>query len=222
MAAKPFVQLTLWRRAVLTNAAAAVGIYIGLASSTVQLSVNADAYIAVFTIAMMNLMILVVMPRIHAQKTAGVTVINPWRVVYEVLAERPFITVLLILQLIGVSQGAATAIVLMQASASNYVHGLPNVQSMTLRLIGASVLMAGIAVLWLLGAVGLWQSRPWAWWLILVLNGLSATVSGALQVFRPDKFLVDIPATAAVVLLLLRPVRVEFRHVKTAIKQIAT
>jgi uncharacterized membrane protein (DUF2068 family) len=31
--------------------------------------------------------------------------------------------------------------------------------------------MAGVAVLWLLSAVGLWRSHAWAWWLALVLNG---------------------------------------------------
>lgn len=220
MAANPFVQGPFWQRAALTNATAGIGVYIGFASSAVRLSVNADAYIAVFGMAMVNLMILVVGPRFHAQKAAGATALNPWRVVYEVLAERPFITVLLILQLIGASQSAATTVVLMQAAASNYVHGLPNAQPMTVRLIGVSVLMAGVALLWLLGAVGLWQSHPWAWWLVLVLNGLAATVAGALQVLRLDEFLVDLPATAAVVLLLLRPVRMEFRVGKT-IKEVA-
>jgi hypothetical protein len=87
---------------------------------------------------------------------------------------------------------------------------------MALRLTGASVLMTGVTALWLIGGIGVWRNRPWAWWLALVLNGLSATASGALQVVRLDKFLLDLPAAAAVVVLLLRPVRMDFRVGKTA------
>jgi hypothetical protein len=92
MAVRPFVLWPVWQRAVLTNATAAVGVYIGIASSSVKPSLSVEAYIAVFTMALMNLMTLVAMPRIRAQKTAGKAAPNPWRVVYDILAERPFIT----------------------------------------------------------------------------------------------------------------------------------
>jgi hypothetical protein len=81
---------------------------------------------------------------------------------------------------------------------------------------GAAVLMGGVAALWMLGAVGLWRSRPWAWWLVLVLNGLAAAISCVLQVLKPDEFLLDPAATTAVVLLLIRSVRTEFRGGQTA------
>jgi hypothetical protein len=146
---------------------------------------------------------------------------SPWRVLYEVLAERPFVTALLILQLLGASKATATTIVFLHSAFSDYVRGLPNAQPMTLRLIGASALMAVVAILWFIGAIGLWQSRPWAWWLVLVLNGLSATVSAAVQTLKWDEFLFDPLAMAAVVLLLIRSVRAEFRRDPTELKQVS-
>jgi hypothetical protein len=221
IALKPLVQWPLWQRAILWNVTAAVGVCIGLAWSRGKASVSAEAYIVVFTVALINLMFLVAVPRIHVQRTTGIATQDPWSVIWQVLAERPFVTVLLILQLIGVSRAVATTIELFQASGSDYIRALPNAHSMTLRLMGASMSLAGVAALWLTGAIGLWRSRTWAWWLVLVLNGISATVTGVLQVMRLDKFLIDIPATGVVVLLLLRPVKMEFRRGKTAAKQVA-
>jgi len=216
---KPLDQWPFWKRAVLINASAAAGVYIGFASSGVNLPLSVKVYTAVFAIVFINAMLFVVRPRIIAQKAAGIPAPNPWRVVYEVLAERPFITGLLIIQFLGMSRTIATSIEFMQASASDYVRGLPNAQSMTLRLMGMSVLMAGVSMLWLLGAIGLWRSRRWAWWLVLALNGLSATVSVVVQVLKLDEFLLDLPSMAAVVVLLLPAVRMEFRGGKTAVKQ---
>ena len=166
----------------------------------------------------MNFMLLVVGPRITSQKNKGEATAHPWSVAYQVLAERPFVVALLILQLLGVSRATATTIVFVETSTSAYVRGMANAQSMSLRLIGAAVLMGGVAVLWMVGAVGLWRSRPWAWWLVLVLNGLAATISCILQVLKPDEFLLDPAAMTAVVLLLLRSVRTEFRGGQTANK----
>jgi uncharacterized protein YjeT (DUF2065 family) len=115
-----------------------------------------------------------------------------------------------------VSRATAASIVFVETSTSAYVRGMANAQSMSLRLMGAAVLMGGVAALWMLGAVGLWRSRPWAWWLVLVLNGLAAAISCVLQVLKPDEFLLDPAATTAVVLLLFRSVRTEFRGGQTA------
>lgn len=218
---KSLVQWPLWQRAIFWNATSAVGVCIGLAWSRGKTSVSAEVYVVVFTMALINLMFLVAVPRIHVQKATGIAAADLWSVLYQVLAERPLITVLLVLQLIGVSRGIATAIELFQAAGSDYVRALPNAHSMNLRLIGASMLLAGVAALWLSGAIGLWRSRPWAWWMVLVLNGMTVTVTGVLQVMRLDRFLFDIPATAVVVLLLLRPVKMEFRRGRTAAKQAA-
>ena len=196
IAVKPIYQWPLWQRAVFANATAGVGVFIGFALSGAKTSVRADVYIAVFTLVLMNLMFLVVVPRILDLKSTTGLRQNPWHVLYQVLAERPFISMLLVLQLMGVSQAATSTIEMVRASISGYVRNLPNAQTMTLRLLGGSALMGVVTAIWLIGAVGLWRSRSWAWWLALVLNGLSATVSAALQVYlrvlRSDKFFLDV------------------------------
>ena len=200
-----------WQRAIFWNVIAIVGVYVGFASSSVKLPVIFEMRIAVFTIAFMDLMFLVVRPRIYARKTAGGNLANPFSVVCEILAEHPFVTALLILQLWGAARAIAASVVMMQASASVYVRSLPNAHSMTLRLIGSSVLMASVALLWVLAAIGLWKIRSWAWWLALALNGLAAMTGIVIQFFKLDPSIIDIVAIAAVFLLLLRPVRAEFR-----------
>ena len=75
--------------------------------------------------------------------------------------------------------------------------------------------MAAVAALWLLAAVGLWRGDSWAWWLALILNGLAAAVTIALQLMKRDEFLLDPLAIAAVALLLYRPVRMQFRGIPT-------
>jgi hypothetical protein len=90
---------------------------------------------------------------------------------------------------------------------------------MTLRLISSSVLMASVAVLWLLVAIGLWRIHSWAWWLALALNGMAATFGMVLQFFKLDLSLLGLFAIAAVLLLLLRPVRAEFRGSKPEVNE---
>ncbi|MGC1170912.1 MAG: hypothetical protein WA886_18545, partial [Candidatus Acidiferrales bacterium] len=75
-----FNGLPFWRRAFLTNAVAIVGVFIGFASSGVQLPTILKARIAVFTIALMNFMLLVVGPRITSQKNKGEATAHPWSV----------------------------------------------------------------------------------------------------------------------------------------------
>ena len=213
-----FSQLPFWKRAVFTNAIAAIGVYVGFASSGVKLPTILQSRIAVFTFAFLNFMFLVVAPRINAPKNAGEAALNPWRVFYQVVSERPFITILLVLQLWAVARAAAATVVFMQTSGSEYDLSLPNAQLISCRLVGASVLMAGVTFFWLLATVGLWRSRPWAWWLALVLNGLAAAVTVALQLIKRNEFLLDPLAITAVVLLLLRPVRIQFRRHEPAVE----
>jgi hypothetical protein len=66
-----FNGLPFWKRAFLTNAVAIVGVFTGFASAGVQLPTILKARIAVFTIALMNFMLLVVRPRIISQKNKG-------------------------------------------------------------------------------------------------------------------------------------------------------
>ena len=204
-------QLPFWKRALFTNVIAALGVCLGFASSGAKLSVVVEARIAVFTFAFMNLFFLVVGPRLNTLRISGASPLNPWHVAFAVLAERPYVTLLVVLQLLGTARGAATTVLLIQTTAGNYVRGLPNAQSIRLRLVSASLLLACIIILWLLGAVGLWRGRRWAWWLALSLNGLAAMVTGVLQLSRMNEFLFDPLALTAVVLLLLPQVRLEFR-----------
>jgi uncharacterized membrane protein (DUF2068 family) len=215
---KPLDQWSVRQRAVFTNAIAAVGVYIGFASSGVKLSVDLETRIAVFIIAFMNLILLVVRPRIVAQNIAGGAAANPWRVVYEALAERPFITALTVLQLWGGARAAGTTIVFAQTAASDYVRSQPNAASMSQRLVWSSMLLVAVAFLWLLSAIGVWQRRLWAWWVALVLDGLAATTTIVLQfattflhLGKPSGFLLALSSTAAVVFLLLPCLRTDFR-----------
>ncbi len=66
-----FADLPFWKRAAATNAAAAVGVFIGFASAKYKPPVLLDAGIAVFTFGFMNLMLLVVAPRIQIKRIAG-------------------------------------------------------------------------------------------------------------------------------------------------------
>jgi uncharacterized membrane protein (DUF2068 family) len=218
---KSWDELPYWPRAIATNAIAVVGVAIGLEWRGIRLPINDKVYISIFTIVLLNFMLLVVRPRIIAQKTQGEVAPNPWRVLYGSLAERPFVTALFILQLFGASRSAAAIATLMQTAASEYVRRLPDAQDVTLRLIVASAVLAGVAILSFIGAIGLWQSRRWAWWLVLVLNGLSATVSAVVQTLKWDQFLLDPLAMAVVVLLLTRPVRMEFRGDQSKLKHVS-
>jgi hypothetical protein len=197
----------VWQWVLFTNAVAAMGVYFGFGSSGVKLSGDLRVYIAVPTVVFLNLIFLVVRPRIVADRTAGRTGSSAIGVLYRVLAERPLLTALCILQLVGASRAAAATIQILQASTSGYVRSLPNSESAALRLTASSILMGSVALLWFLGAVGLWLRRSWAWWLALVLNSLATVVSGIVQLARLDERLFDIWAILAVVLLLLRPIR---------------
>jgi uncharacterized membrane protein (DUF2068 family) len=218
---KSWDELPCWPRAAATNAIAVVGVAIGLVWKGIGLPTSDKVYITIFVIVLMNFMLLVVRPRIIAQKTQGKVAPNPWRVLFGVLAERPFVTALLILQLFEASRSTAATATIMQTAASEYVRRLPNAQDVTLYLMVASVVLGGVAILSFIGAIGLWQSRRWAWWLVLVLNGLSATVSAVVQTLKWDQFLLDPLAMAVVVLLLTRPVRMEFRGGQSKLKHVS-
>ena len=190
------------------------GVFLGFASlgfkgfKTLPL---ASGYVAVFTFALMNLLFLVVAPRIHAKKTAAIATPSAWRVLYDVLAERPFITMLLILQLVRVSQSTGATFIFFQGPTGQYFQSVPNVQPYVYL---TGWFMTGIAILWLLSAVGIWRSHWWAWWLALVLNGLSVVS----QLLNLHKVIPDPLSAIAVVLLLLPRVRAQFRRDNAAVE----
>jgi hypothetical protein len=213
----PWVQWPLWQRVLFTNAVTAVGVYLGFASTGFKTSAIPAGFIAVFTMAFVNLMLLVVAPRVHAKKTAGIAAPSPWRVLYEVLAERPFISALLILQLIRMSYATAATFIFFQGPTSHYFRDTPNLQSMTPFIYATGWFMVGVAVLWLSSAVGLWRGYLWAWWLSLILNGSNVVP----QLWNLHKFVLDPISLVAVVLLLLRQVRAEFRRGHVAVGEVA-
>jgi hypothetical protein len=215
---KPLDRWPLWARATFWNVCGTAGICLGFASSAGHISAKLEAGIGVFTAALMNLMFLSVRPRILAERGAAKTP-NVWRIAYGVLTERPLVLTLVVLQLIGVARSTAATIVLVRTSTSAYIASLPNAHHVTQRLIGGSISMAGVTSLWILGAVGLWLNRRWAWWLALVLNGLAATVGLIFQVLLLDRFQLDIPATIVVVLLLLPAIRKRFGRSQTAVPE---
>jgi hypothetical protein len=103
---------------------------------------------------------------------AGAPKSNPWGVLYDVLRDKPLITVLLVIQLIGTLQMTAASITVLRTSTSAYVRNQPNAESMTHRLVWSSVPLAVVGFLWLLSAIGVWQRQLWAWWAALTLNGV--------------------------------------------------
>jgi hypothetical protein len=212
---KQMNQWAIWQWALFTNAIAALGIYFGFLSSEVKLSSGMQVYIAVPTIVFLNLLFLVVRPRVSAARSAGQSAPNSIGVLYAALAERPLLTALCILQLVGASRSAATTIQILQASTSEYVKSLHNSRSLATQLTLGSILMGSVALLWFLSVIGLWIERSWAWWLALILNSLAAVVSGIIQLAKPGELIFDPWAAFAVVLLLFRPVRGLF-HLRQA------
>ena len=64
---------------------------------------------------------------------AGAPKSNPRGVLYDVLRAKPLMTVLLVIQLIGISQMTAAIITVLRTSTSAYVRSQPNAESMAHR-----------------------------------------------------------------------------------------
>lgn len=198
----------LWKRALLLNAAGVTGAAISLATAEPRV-MQYGAGATVFALAFINFVFFVVRPRLATARktTEDVTALD---MLFKVVREQPLIFALVLLLLIGASKAEATAVVYAQTSNSTYVRGLPNATTIAHRAIAMSVAMGCIGLLWAIGAVGLWARRNWAWWLSLVLNGLAAGLTILLQLFTWHSYVLDVFATAAVVLLVLPSVRHSF------------
>jgi hypothetical protein len=213
---KQMDQWSILQLALFTNTIAMLGIYISFVSSSVKLNASMHVYIAVLTVVFLNLIFLVAGPRARAARRRGQSAqIGVYGALYEALAERPLLTVLCIVQLVGASRSASTTVQILQTLQSGYVRGSPNSGTLASRLRVFSLLMGSVALLWFLAVIGLWIRRSWAWWLALILNSLVAAVTGLLQLAKPRELLLDPWATLAVVLLLLRPVRQLFHPRQT-------
>ena len=126
---------------------------------------------------------------------------------WAAMAERPIITVLVILQLWAVARCLGTVISFGRA------YSTPQIASQNLqgRTVIFCAVMAFVGLLWLTSAAGIWHRKIWAWWLALVLNVVDAGTTSLIQLFAPHQFLIDVIALLAIVLLLLHPTRLQFR-----------
>ena len=189
------------------NAVLLLGIFVGFASAQKPLSPDYCVPIGIFVLGVMNVTLLVVRPRLLASKAAGDSTATAWRLFFTVIRERLLIVFIVVFQLIGTSRSMTTAVKFMQGAHGNYAHGLPNASTITHRMIVMSLVMAGVGLTWMAGAIGLWIGHSLGWWLAVVLNALAATVAIGLQFLNWHTYIFDVPATAAVVLLVLPSVR---------------
>ncbi len=195
-----------WKRATALNLTGSLGLLIGFFSAGVRLSPDYYAYASVFALAYLNFMFLVVRPQLlEARRTKPES--SMWHVLLKILRDRLFIIVLVVLQLLGVSRSAGTSARFLLYARSAYVRGLANATVSAHRLTLISVEMTFIALIWLLSAIGLWQGRSWAWWLAVVLNGLAAGISAAVQLASWHSYALDTFPTIALVFLFLPMVR---------------
>jgi hypothetical protein len=165
MASSNFWQRTkfLW-----LNAAAICGLIVGFRLSSKMLSANASAYLVVFFLAFFNLIAFVVAPRLHAIPAGEGSRRNVYHELWIVLIEQPAITILFFIQLCAVARCFGSATLIFETASGNYVKGLSNAGSMYARLIGASILLLAVGLVWLWSAIGIWRARRWAWWLAFV------------------------------------------------------
>jgi len=212
----------LWKRTVAVNIVCVAGVAIGFASSDVKLSPAYCVPIGVFTLALLNFLLLVVRPQVVMSRQHG-DGLDFWVAFVAVVRERPLMLLLLINQLIGASALLIPATILFRLLIGGGIHQLPSKSSINVRMlpVSASVLTA-VAAIWILSAIGLWRCRSWAWWTAILLNGLAIVVSVsldllALAVLKQHTFSFgwrEVTETTACILLLLPVVRDEFRRVK--------
>jgi hypothetical protein len=192
-------------KAIWLNCAAIAGIIIGLSSAGRSLSGQAAGRVAVFFFAGFNLLLLEAQPRL-AQRDAEVRG-NLYKEAWTAIAERPIISLLVLMQLWAVARCPGTVITVGRAYTT------PQIASQHLqgRVVMLSTVMVLVGMLWLASAAGIWRRRAWAWWLAIALNTLDAGTTILIQVLKPNQFLIDPVAVLAIILLLLPSTRPMFR-----------
>jgi hypothetical protein len=205
-----FDQWSVWKRAFMVNALGAIGVALGFASSGVKLSPIYRVPIAVFSLAFLNLMFLVLRPRIVATRAEGKPNAAALSMLGDVVRERPLIVLLVVLQLIAVSRSATASVTFF---ALGDFRSLLDPSNLSFWMTVYSAAMMVVAGIWLASAIGIWCRRSWAWWLAIVLNGIAASITAVLQMADLHSYVIDVGAIAAFVLLLLPAVRTGNRHI---------
>jgi hypothetical protein len=207
-----FDQWSVWKRAFIVNVLGVIGVALGFTSSEVKLSPAYTVPIAVFTLAFLNLMFLILRPRIVATSAGGKPGAAALPMLVNVVRERPLVVLLVVLQLIAVSR-SVTASVTFWGLAS--FRSLLDPSNLSFWMVVYSAGMMLVAGVWLMSAVGIWCRRSWAWWLALVLNSIAAGITAVLQLLDLHSYIIDVGAITALVVLLLPAVRSGSGHVGT-------
>lgn len=188
-------------KAIWPNYAALIGVIIGLSSAAHSLSGQATGRIAVYCFAGFNFLLLEAQPRL-AQRTHEIRS-SLYKEAWIAVAERPIISLLVLMQLWAVGRCVGTVITL------GWAYSTPQIASEHLqgRVLMISAAMVFVGLLWLASAAGMWRMRAWAWWLAFALNSVDAAITILLQVFKPNQFLIDPVAVLAIILLILPSTR---------------
>jgi hypothetical protein len=199
-------------KALWLNCAVVVGIALGFRSTPQSLSGQAMGIVAVFFFSLFNLLFLVAQPRLAKASTEAHS--NIYKEAWCAIAERPLISLLVLMQLWGVARCLGSVITLARA------YSIPQTISQNLqgRVLLACTSLALVALLWLASAAGIWRTQGWAWWLAFVLNGLAGGTTVLTQLFATDQFLIDPVAVVMVVMLILPNTRRKFKTQAVAIE----
>jgi hypothetical protein len=196
----PGVLKTFW-----LNCAVCAGIIVGLWSAPQSVSGQVTGTVAVAFFSLFNLLFLVAQPRVAKRPAEAGS--NVYKEAWCAIAEKPLISVLVLMQLWGVGRCLGSVITLGRAYAN------PQTVSQNLqgRVLLVCALLAFVGLLWLAGAAGIWKTQTWAWWLALALNGLAAGTTMLIQMFKRDEFLIDPVSVLMFVLLILPVTRRQFK-----------
>lgn len=207
-----FDQWSVGKRALVVNALGIAGVALGFASSGVKLSPTYSVPITVFAFAFLNVIFLILRPRIVAARAGGKPKAAALHLLVDMVRERPLVVALVVLQLIAVSRSVTASVTFLSLASFRSLLDPSNLSFWMAVYSGVMMLVAGI---WLTSAVGIWCRRSWAWWLALILNSLAAGITAVLQLVDLHAYVIDIGAITALILLLLPAVRSGNDHIGT-------